>query len=73
MVVEEIISVDRVRHYSSDGKWIRQIESGMFFKNAVDVYPCPYQYTEYDGEPPYDRNETEEYAEAAKILLGEIS
>ena len=51
MVIEEVLSADRVKHYSSEGKQIRQVGTGNVFESAIDVYPCPYEYEECDGQP----------------------
>ena len=67
MVIEERIGDDRVRHYSSEGKLIQQNLTGALFEDAVDVYPCPYEYTEYEGEPPQDEPGADELL---NILMG---
>lgn len=56
MIVEEIINERLVRHYSDQGKTIRQIETGIEYSEAVDVIPCRFTYeeTENDIEPVAD-------------------
>lgn len=70
MIVEEKIGNDKVKTYSSDGKKIKQVEGNFICDFAVDVYPCPYTYEEYDGELPED--EVDDLT-ALDILLGGVS
>ena len=35
-----------VKHYSSTGKIILQVETGAKYSEAIDIYPCPYTYKE---------------------------
>ena len=37
-----------VKHYSDKGVYIRQIETGVKYAEAVDVLPCRYTYEETD-------------------------
>lgn len=37
-----------VKHYSDDNKMILQVETGVKYAEAVDVYPCRYTYEETD-------------------------
>lgn len=39
---------DRVRHVSDSGMMLRQNETGEMYSDAVDIFPCPYTYTETD-------------------------
>lgn len=48
MIIEEIISPKRVRHYSDAGFMIRQIETGRLYEDAADRIPCRYTYEETD-------------------------
>ena len=46
---EEGIEHDNlVRHYSDENKLILQVETGVKYAEAVDVYPCRYTYEETD-------------------------
>lgn len=45
MIVEEITE-DGILHYSDNGLKIRQIETGIIFDTADDLYPCKYTYEE---------------------------
>lgn len=37
-----------VKHYSDQGMYIRQVETGTEYSEAVDVIPCRYTYEETD-------------------------
>lgn len=60
MIIEEMITPKRVRHYSDQQLKIRQVETGRIYDDAVDRYPCKYTYTETD-EPiePVEEGEAE--------------
>ena len=60
MIVEQILQEkNRVRHYSDLNVWIKQVETGKLYEDAVDVIPCQYTYEETD-EPIEDTDATEE-------------
>lgn len=42
----------RIRHYSNEGYYIRQIETGEIYEDAVDVVPCRYTYEETNEKIP---------------------
>ena len=46
MIVAEQINDKLIRHYSDEGLYIRQEETGIEYCDAVDVVPCRYTYTE---------------------------
>ena len=48
MILEEVVSESLVRHYSNQGKMIKQVETGICYKDATDVLPCRYTYKECD-------------------------
>ena len=58
MIIEEMVTPKRVRHYSDENLKIRQIETGRIYDDAVDRYPCKWTYEETDipiepvEEPP---------------------
>ena len=54
MIIEEMVTPKRIRHYSDENLKIRQIETGRIYDDAVDRYPCKYTYEETDIpiEPP---------------------
>ena len=37
-----------VKHYSDENKLILQVETGVKYAEAIDVYPCRYTYEEID-------------------------
>lgn len=41
---------DRIRYYSDKELPIQQVETGIVFGEAVDVYPSCYHYTEINSE-----------------------
>ncbi len=48
MIIEEMITPKRVRHYSDENLKIRQVEKGRIYDDAVDRYPCKWTYEETD-------------------------
>ncbi len=42
----------RIRRYSNEGYYIRQIETGIVYEDAVDVVPCRYTYEETGEKIP---------------------
>lgn len=64
MIIEQKPYVDEngtvhenlVKHYSDQGMYIRQIETGIEYSEAVDVVPCRYTYEETENpiEEPID-------------------
>lgn len=48
MIVEEMLTPRRVRHYSDIDMKIRQVETGKIYDDAVDRYPCKWTYEETD-------------------------
>jgi hypothetical protein len=49
---------DLLRHYSDCGKMILQVETGVIYSEAVDVYPCRYTYEETAEDIPADKTES---------------
>ena len=47
-VIEEKINYRLVKHYSDNGLYILQNETGEEYSEAIDVIPCRYTYTETD-------------------------
>ena len=45
-VIEEKINDRLVKHYSDEGFYILQKETGIEYSEAVDVIPCRYTYSE---------------------------
>lgn len=50
MIIEEKISDELVRYKSDQGLYIRQVETGIEYAEAVDVIPCRYTYEETERE-----------------------
>ena len=48
MIIEEMLTPNRIRHYSDQNLKIRQIETGIIYEDAVDRYPCKWTYEETD-------------------------
>ena len=48
MILEEQVSPTRIKHWSDQNVWIRQIETGILYEEAVDAIPCRYTYEETD-------------------------
>lgn len=76
MIVTELLNNNTlIKHYSDAGMLILQEETGAKYGEAIDVYPCPFTYTETDepAEPEEDPDmtEIEEKAAAYDIITGE--
>ena len=76
--------VELYRTYSDAGYFIRQVETGAEYDEAIDVDGAPYTYTETDklvtdnfdidtASPEQLRERLTDTETAAKILLGEES
>ena len=50
MIIEEKLSDTLVKHSSDKGMFIRQLETGVEYAEAVDVVPCRYTYEETERE-----------------------
>ena len=46
-----------IRHASDENKMIEQVETGIRYSEAVDVYPCRYTYQETDEPIPIEEVE----------------
>lgn len=60
MLMSQFIEPDRVRHWSSNGCYINQIETDILYEDAVDSIPCKYTYEETDELIPMKEENTEE-------------
>lgn len=58
-----------VKHYSDKGVYIRQVETGAEYSEAVDVEPCRYTYEETDK--PIEETDEISDSEALAIITGE--
>lgn len=58
MIVKEYPYVDisgkehpnLIRHYSDKNKMIKQVETGVEYTDAIDIYPCKYSYIESEND-----------------------
>lgn len=48
MIVKEDINGRLIKHSSDNGVYIRQVETGIEYAEAIDVIPCRYTYEETD-------------------------
>jgi hypothetical protein len=48
MIVKEDINERLIKHSSDNGFYIRQVETGIEYAEAIDVIPCRYTYEETD-------------------------
>lgn len=60
MLATEYTEDGRIRHYSDEWYYIRQIETGIIYEDAVDYIPCPFTYEETDELIP-EPEEIEEF------------
>lgn len=65
-----VSAYDNIRELrkSDSGYKIMQNETGSLYDEAVDLIPCKYTYTETDI--PIKGSTEQDFAEAARILLG---
>ncbi len=59
MIVKEDINGRLIKHSSDNGLYIRQVETGIEYAEAIDVIPCRYTYEETD-KPIEEIEEIEE-------------
>lgn len=65
-----------IKHYSDAGMMLLQEETGVMYADPVDVYPCPFTYTETDipveaeEEIQEEAGEQDEKALAYDIITG---
>lgn len=71
MIIEEKLENGLAKHYSSDGKKIHQINDTSPMDYAIDVYPCPYEYVEFESDPADSDYAEIDKVEAFDILVGE--
>lgn len=48
MLQSQFIEPDRIRYYSDEGYYIRQIETGVLYEDAVHTVPAHFTYEETD-------------------------
>ena len=62
-----------IKHYSDKGVMLLQNETGIMYSDPVDIYPCPFTYSETDIPVEGDGEEiTEEQVKALAydIIIG---
>ena len=57
MILTELLNDGTlIKHYSDKGVLLLQNETGVKYADPVDVYPCPYTYTETDEPIEVEEN-----------------
>lgn len=49
-VIKEPLENNLIRHYSDSDKYIKQVETGTLYIDAVDTLPCTFTYEETDED-----------------------
>ena len=73
MIKTEMLRNDTlIKHYSDLGVMLKQEETGMLYADPVDIYPCPFTYTETDIPIEEEEEVSEEQikAQAYDIIIG---
>ena len=65
MIIVEMLE-NRERRYSDQGVYIRQLETGALYEDAIDVIPCKYTYEETDIPIEDEEANIEDYEEALR-------
>lgn len=60
MLVSEMLNENRIRYYSDEGYYIRQVETGVLYEDAAHDLPVQYTYEETDELIPVTEPEIEE-------------
>lgn len=66
MIAEMMMGDNMVRHYSTEGKYIKQVGGDCLFLTADNEIPCPFEYVETDETP----QEPEDWDEVGRVLMG---
>lgn len=61
MIVEKMLDDNLVLHYSDQKMMMLQVETGLEYPEAIDVFPCRYTYFETDKPIEDDGHETESH------------
>ena len=73
MIKTEMLRNDTlIKHYSDLGVMLKQEETGMLYADPVEIYPCPFTYTETDIPIEEEEEVSEEQikAQAYDIIIG---
>lgn len=61
MIIAELLNNGTlIKHYSDKGFLILQNETGNKYSETIDVYPCPFTYSETDERGEEDEEITDE-------------
>ena len=55
-----------IRHYSTEGMRLLQVETGTMYDEAIDIFPCQYTYEE--TEIPAEQDELADAINALHIM-----
>lgn len=59
MILARFTEDGRIRHWSDGGYYIRQVETGHIYEDAVDYLPCIYTYEETQEKIPVEGEDVE--------------
>lgn len=60
-----------IKHWSDRFLMLLQEETGAKYSEPVDINPCPYTYTEVEGEFAYEQYDKErEYMKGERVMFG---
>ncbi len=49
-LIKETLENELIKHYSDNGKKIKQVETGILYNSAIDIIPCEYSYEETEDD-----------------------
>lgn len=61
-----------IKHYSDLSVMLKQEETGMLYSDPVDIYPCPFTYTETDIPVESEIEEEQDTEQNEKALAYDI-
>lgn len=73
MLITEYLDNNLVHHYSDAGFYVQQVETGDLYEDAIDLISTPITYVETDIPIESESTLEDDYAEAGRILLGEVN
>lgn len=61
MILTEFLNDNTlIKHYSDKGVMLLQNETGLRYADPIDIYPCPYTYSETDEVIEIEKEEVAE-------------
>ena len=64
MILTEFLNDNTlIKHYSDKGVMLLQNETGLRYADPIDIYPCPYTYSETDEVIEIEEEMAEEMIE----------